>query len=1051
MAEPASVPSGGNGVELSNGQEGPIGGNAPRRYQMVMDARALAGIPPGSVLTGIRFRQDNANTVPWPPAGFSFSDYELRISAAATSAATMSTTYAANVSGPATLVKDGTLAIAASSFPGGPASGTTPEAFGPLIAFDTPFTYAGGSLCLDFNHSGTGLVASEFMDADLQPGTDFVSGLYSNASRTATTGLITTYPIIQFEYTPPTNEIAPENLAILEADNGQQGALGGGGERRFQMTIDEAALGIPVGSRITGIAFRLNNSTTQAWPESNISIADYEVRMGRGVPAATMSSTYANNISEPVLVRDGVLNLSKGVFPASNSASTPEDWGIVIPLATTVPYLGGPLCFDINYTGSGLANVFMDAPLSAAGITGLYATSRSAATGSLTNAPVTRIFYTPPPVGPDLAVGVTKVYLADTFASAEAVNSLNTPFRNSSRSLMVVGAADQFDTIGIGSQFVGQATRLNGGAAAWPGAARNYAAYTIQLSRSLNPPNALSTTFANNIGADVVTTRTGPLTVPANAFEPATSNTPFTFTVGYSQPYTYNGGPLNMFLRHSGNGVDATFMDATPISNAATALLADNDTSATGLAVDVPIYRFDVDANARVPRDASDSALTSVSRLLTTTDYTIQTIVSASELRDIPIGSLIDELWLKNFNAAALPAQSVFSPDFEVTLSTAASRPTDISTSFAANDGPDKTLVYDDSLVITAGTFPALNANYGRLLRFQRAFVYQGGDLCVTIRHRAFGADCIDATVPAFGPQARCIFSESFDSPTGVVLGGVTAPRYFVHRFGYTASVTTPNALASTEGVNGVPTLGENSTVQMVIPADQLRSIDVGSAITGMSFRNSSSGSLTSFPTSDFSFTRFDVRLAPTSVAPLAMSNSFAANVGPGEIVVRDGPLAVPANAFPASGNPSVPSEFAWFIPFDRAFIYNGGNLCVTVRASGAIPGNQFHDTDGASPSARGAMRFVTGNPDAVTAVSSWGAFVTRFAFTARAFCPWDLNNDGVVNDDDFQIFVLAYNILDCNDGAMPAGCPSDFDFDRIVNDLDFQAFVLAYNELLCP
>jgi hypothetical protein len=96
-------------------------------------------------------------------------------------------------------------------------------------------------------------------------------------------------------------------------------------------------------------------------------------------------------------------------------------------------------------------------------------------------------------------------------------------------------------------------------------------------------------------------------------------------------------------------------------------------------------------------------------------------------------------------------------------------------------------------------------------------------------------------------------------------------------------------------------------------------------------------------------------------------------------------------------------------------------------------------------------MRFVTGNPDAVTAVSSWGAFVTRFAFTARAFCPWDLNNDGVVSDDDFQIFVLAYDILDCNDGTMPVGCPSDFDFDRIVNDLDFQAFVLAYNELLCP
>jgi hypothetical protein len=663
IAEPAAVPSGGNGVELVNGQEGPIGGNALRRYQMVMDARALAGIPVGSVLTGLRFRQDNSSAAPWPPAGITFSDYQLRISAAATSAATMSTTYAANVSGPTTLVMDGPLSIAAGSFPGGPASGATPEAFATVIPFDTPYTYTGGSLCLDFNHSGTGLAVSAFMDAPLSntTATDFVAGLYSNVSRTAATGVITTYPILRFEYKPPNNEVGPNVLATEEADSGQEGALGGNGARRFQINVDEAALGIPAGSLITGIAFRADNTRAIAWPEANLTIADYEVRVGRGVASTAMSTTFADN------------------------------------------------------------------------------------------------------------------------------------------------------------------------------------------------------------------------------------------------------------------------------------------------------------------------------------------------------------------------------------------------------DGPDKTLVYDGHLVIPAGTFPANRANFARLLRFQRAFVYQGGDLCVTIRHRGFSGDGIDAAIPLPGSSARSVFSQSFGAATGALLGGVGSPRYFVHRFGYTPSVTTPNALARVEGISGLPIVGENSTIQIIIPASELRAVDVGSALTGMSLRNSTSGGGATFPTANVTLPRFDVRLAPTAVEPLAMSNTFASNVGPGEIVVRDGPIAVPANAFPTSGVPSVPSEFAWFIPFDRAFIYSGGNLCLTIRTSGAMPGNTFLDTDDRDPSARGAMRYTTQNPDALVATNDWGAFVVRFAFTARAFCPWDLNNDGAVDDDDFQIFVVSYDILDCNDGAMPLGCPSDFNDDRVVNDLDFQAFVLAYNELLCP
>jgi hypothetical protein len=55
------------------------------------------------------------------------------------------------------------------------------------------------------------------------------------------------------------------------------------------------------------------------------------------------------------------------------------------------------------------------------------------------------------------------------------------------------------------------------------------------------------------------------------------------------------------------------------------------------------------------------------------------------------------------------------------------------------------------------------------------------------------------------------------------------------------------------------------------------------------------------------------------------------------------------------------------------------------------------------------------------------------------------------VDDLDFLIFVVAYDILDCADPSMPAGCPSDLNGDGVVDDLDFQVFVVAYNLLLCP
>ena len=64
--------------------------------------------------------------------------------------------------------------------------------------------------------------------------------------------------------------------------------------------------------------------------------------------------------------------------------------------------------------------------------------------------------------------------------------------------------------------------------------------------------------------------------------------------------------------------------------------------------------------------------------------------------------------------------------------------------------------------------------------------------------------------------------------------------------------------------------------------------------------------------------------------------------------------------------------------------------------------------------------------------------------------CGGDLNEDTVVDDEDFIRFVIAYNLLDCNSRQMDVRCLGDMNGDGMVDDADFQLFVIAYNQLVC-
>lgn len=74
--------------------------------------------------------------------------------------------------------------------------------------------------------------------------------------------------------------------------------------------------------------------------------------------------------------------------------------------------------------------------------------------------------------------------------------------------------------------------------------------WELQLSSSLNPSGALDPIFANNIGLDAVTVRSGPYTLPINSMPGGTGPNGF-FFVFFTTPYTYSGGDLLLTLRQN--------------------------------------------------------------------------------------------------------------------------------------------------------------------------------------------------------------------------------------------------------------------------------------------------------------------------------------------------------------------------------------------------------------------------------------------------------------------------------------------------------------------
>lgn len=350
--------------------EGSNGGNfgAALTSQQLYVPEDLPGLNVGDVITGISFRLDGASGA---FATTTFTRFDIRMG---TGNATLGSTFADNFAGPATVVRSGSFALAAGAFP----NGSSPNSFGAVIKFDTPFAYAGGPLLIEIRSSlpSPTFTVDTFQDSD---GTSGQSAFGSGAdATTAGIGIVDHNWAIAFEVTradaSTTERIAIPDGAATEGNSGAAFDFVGG--LTGQMRYLPAQLGtLKPGDVINGIGFRLDN------PEANFrstTFSRFDIRLGKGSAGfSTANGTaFADNFAAaPGLVRSGPLTLFQtGIAGNPNPFATRP-----IHFATPHVYTGGALLFETR-TSMQTTRFRVDGSILSGYGGGLFATNDSDAT-----------------------------------------------------------------------------------------------------------------------------------------------------------------------------------------------------------------------------------------------------------------------------------------------------------------------------------------------------------------------------------------------------------------------------------------------------------------------------------------------------------------------------------------------------------------------------------------------------------------------------------------------------------------------------------------------
>lgn len=158
------------------------------------------------------------------------------------------------------------------------------------------------------------------------------------------------------------------------------------GANSLQVQIAESELlaqGLLPGFMVTGMSWRLNAGSNPNTSDSIIS--DLEILLGQAVNAVTgMSTTFADNLTNGVLVHDGAYTIAANSMP---SGGTPNAFGPAIPFAVQYVYQGGDLLVQIRRQAASVG-IGLDASSTHVGAGTLYGavsggSSFAATSGSL--------------------------------------------------------------------------------------------------------------------------------------------------------------------------------------------------------------------------------------------------------------------------------------------------------------------------------------------------------------------------------------------------------------------------------------------------------------------------------------------------------------------------------------------------------------------------------------------------------------------------------------------------------------------------------------------
>lgn len=202
-----------------------------------------------------------------------------------------------------------------------------------------------------------------------------------------------------------------------------------------------------------------------------------------------------------------------------------------------------------------------------------------------------------------LAMGqaAATVVAPNAFEAVEAPGTTFVPFRSGPFTFQWVLPASDFAGVSPGTQLTSIGFRLDGGELSNT-QALNFAQWNLQLSTPQSPFPTLSTTFADNIGADAVTVRSGPLTVPIGALIGGPGPNPF-FEIPFTTPYSYTGASLLVTLSHTGHvgGGGEPAMDAVAVASGLGNSVGENgfdETSGRADFFQFPVTRFGTQSTA---------------------------------------------------------------------------------------------------------------------------------------------------------------------------------------------------------------------------------------------------------------------------------------------------------------------------------------------------------------------------------------------------------------------------------------------------------------------